>query len=329
MKLNTDSPFFLDGFCKACADHQLDEQTAGDLYHQARLTEAQTRPAFASGFAEGLQVKQASPLAVAGKVVRAGGTAAAASPAAQAVARRFPWLKALGLGGAAVGGVAAAPALSGANPLGAFSGLTRNWRRPFADDLQLPSWLPSPGDTPASTRRSGKHNPFSYIEGYAQPGASTARPDHPLSMVNNARTRIKQLDEQIQGLQGQEAGTGLAGTLAAGQTRQMLKQLQQERQKAMRQMSGTYFGGFSRDVQRGQRGVGKALGRTEDQLGRIRDRSEGLNRYLQKTEGSLIARPWNAITGVRGRAQGVLSRQQELERQREYLQARQSQLQAL
>lgn len=87
MKLNTDSEFFLDGFCKACVDRGLDEQTAGDLYHQARLTEAQTRPAFAAGFREGLQTKEAFfPRAAASKAVRVGGEQAA---------RKFPWLKAL------------------------------------------------------------------------------------------------------------------------------------------------------------------------------------------------------------------------------------------
>lgn len=299
MKLNTDSEFFLEGFCKTCEEQGLDEQTTGDLYHQARLTEAQTRPAFSEGFREGLQTKQAK--------IPIKGIA-----------------KALGLGGA---GVAAAPALSGANPLDAIKGPGGPIKTP---GLNLPSWRPELTDSAsAAVSGRGQHNPFSYIEGYAQPGASTDQPDHPLSLVNNARDRIKRLDEQIQGLQGQDAGDGLAGTLAAGRTRQVLKQLQRERAKAVRQMSGTYFGGFSRDVARGEEGVGEALGRTEERLGRIRSKAENLNDYLQKTQGSLLAAPWNALTNVRGRAQGVLSRQSELERQLEYLRQRQAQLQAL
>ena len=306
MNLQSDTPEYIEAFTRTLMDHGVPEETAGSLYHQARVGEALDDPWFREGFQDILGEKRAGMEKQAvGKLAPIAYRVAGQS-AKKGIPRALKWgAGILGLGGAGVGGsYAAARGSTGASP---WSAVNSPLSRPKLRTPGIPDWALKSTPTPSTPGRSG--NPFGYIDGFSvKPGDSEETGTGPLAASRAAAEHLKALQKRHTDLTSRTPGEGLAGAMELRRNSAEARRLARDIQGAERTLTREYFTNYQAPARRGLRSIGKVREDLQGQLSDYTGKSNELSEYLRASEGNPWTAPWNLITRPERRAEKLLGR---------------------
>lgn len=300
MNLQSDTPEYIEAFTHTLAAHGVPEETAGSLYHQARVGEALQDPWFREGFEDVLGEKRASFLpAVISKSV------SAAPAAKKGIPRALKWgAGLLGLGTLGVGAPAlAAGVTTGKNP---WTARDRSLGELKTTTPSVPDWaLKSQPSKPQGS--SG--NPFGYIDGFAvNPGSTSSTSTGPLAAARSSAEHLKALQKRYTDLTSRTPGEGLQGVLETRRTSREAKRVAKDIQRAQRTLVGDYYSGFQAPARRGLKSIQDVRGRLKGDLEKYQEQSDELAEYLRASQDNPWATPWNWMSRTDRRAEKLLGR---------------------
>ena len=290
MKLETESKEFLTAFITSMEKKGFSKEEIEDHYHLLRVEEGAMVDA---AFNEGLhkQATQRNALMLAKKVAPHARKMKTVKQLRKGPSKGL--LAGLGLAGIPASIAGMSGALTGTNPFTALGVGSKSG--PDALNIRAPKGV---GFNDNGRMQLGSNTS---LEG-------SLRYKQILSGIDKRRQEVEQ--------QMATAGEGLEGTMARRRAQDALAQLNQDR-SAVEGKYNNLASQWGKDLGASRDNLSRQQQNIEQALSRNRGRSDSLNRYMNKTEGSLFSNLWHKMPGVNpeNKARRLLDERNRLQQQ--------------